>query len=96
MRNSGQFKPGREKSGGRKAGTPNKDASKIREFFSNILSDNLEKIQADLDSLEAKDRLHMLVKIAEFCLPKLTSISGELVMQPREILIVDNTEHGLP
>ena len=96
MSNQNGFKKGHQKLGGRTKGVKNKDSAQIREIFSQILSDNTDKIQADLDSLESKDRLQILIKISEFILPKLTSISGELVTEPHTIIISDGTEHGLP
>jgi hypothetical protein len=39
-----------------------------------LLENNLPKLQSDIGSLEAKDRLYFLLKLSEFVLPKLQSI----------------------
>ena len=52
---------GTPKTGGRKAGTPNKITGTLKEFLSDLIDDNREQIKQDLESLSAKDRLQMSV-----------------------------------
>lgn len=64
------------KTGGRKAGTPNKITSELRETLKGILSRELDTIQATLDNLPAKDRLEVVLKLMPYCMPKLDNIRG--------------------
>ena len=65
---------GTPKTGGRNKGTPNRTTGEIRELFSHLLDSNINRIQVDLDSLEAKDRLNFLLKLTDYVLPKMQSI----------------------
>ena len=72
----GRFAEGNE---GRPKGSVNKSSNEIRETFQLLLSNNLEKIQDDLNELEAKDRIQLLLSLANYILPKLrsTEYTGE-------------------
>ncbi len=61
----------RQKFGGRKKGTPNKDTKELREKISDLIDNNFKNIQSDIDNLESKERLDFLVKLFEYSLPKL-------------------------
>ena len=63
------------KYGGRQKGTPNKLTKELRSILKNILFQELEQIQAHLDSLNSKDRIELLIKLLPYVLPKVTSIS---------------------
>lgn len=49
----------------------------IRERFQNILTDNLEQLTKDLQTLEPKDRIKVLLEISRFVLPTLKSIESK-------------------
>jgi hypothetical protein len=69
------FKPKRRKTGGRVKGTPNRTPTEIREAFQMLLSKNLDNMQKWI--LEIEDpgkRVDLIVKIAEFVLPKLSRV----------------------
>ena len=70
----------RKKYGGRKAGTPNKVTTDLREQISELIENNFKGIQKDIDNLESKERLDFLIKLFEYSLPKLnrTEIDGNL------------------
>jgi hypothetical protein len=59
---------------GRKAGTPNKTTTEIREAFSLLIENNLSKLQEDLNKLEPKERVKLLLEMSQFVVPKLRSI----------------------
>ena len=61
----------RQKTGGRKKGTPNKDTKELRERISDLIDNNFDNIQSDIDSLTPEKRLDFLVKLFEYSLPKL-------------------------
>jgi hypothetical protein len=72
MRNSdGTFAEGNT---GRKAGTPNKATKDIRDAFTLLIENNLSKLQEDLNGLEPKERVKLLLDMAQFVVPKLRSI----------------------
>ena len=60
---------------GRPKGSPNKTTSQIRRAFSTLVSDNIEQLQQDIDALEPKERINYIIKMAEFIIPKLQSVS---------------------
>ena len=79
------FKNGREKTGGRQKGSTNKDIEPIRAAFTELVTMGLKTMKKDLMSLEPKDRLIMLDKFSEYCIPKQqriemkAEITGEIV-----------------
>ena len=61
----------REKTGGRKKGTPNKVTTDLRLQISELIENNFDNIQSDMDKLEPKERLDFIAKLFEYSLPKL-------------------------
>jgi hypothetical protein len=55
---------------GRPKFTPNKTTAEIRNIFQLLLEQNLKQMGADLQLLEPKQRLEVLLKLTEFILPK--------------------------
>jgi len=76
------------KTGGRTKGTPNKLTSEIRDRFKDILSDNLEQFQNDLNDLEPKERLKILIELTKFVLPTLKATD----LHVNEDVIIDFSE----
>jgi hypothetical protein len=60
----------RIKTGGREKGTPNKTTKELKGIIHEVVERQLETIEADLQELEAKDRLAVLLKLVEYVLPK--------------------------
>ena len=72
MRNSdGTFAEGNT---GRKAGTPNKATTEIKEAFQMLLEDNLPTLKRDISSLEPKERVKFMLDLASFIIPKMKAI----------------------
>lgn len=69
---------GTPKTGGRKAGTPNKVTQSLKERIVDILSDNIDKFQKDIDSLSAKDRVSTCLGLMQFVLPKQQSVRADV------------------
>ena len=60
---------GSPKYGGRAKGTPNRTSEEVRQTLLKLLSDNLERLQRDLDSMEPKDRASLLISLAKHIVP---------------------------
>ena len=67
---------GTPKTGGRKAGTPNKVTQDAREWLTQLVEGNREQIERDLQSLDPKDRLQVLEKFMQYTMPKLQAVEA--------------------
>lgn len=56
-------------------GVPNRATNEVRKAFQLLIEANLPQMQSDLDSLEPKDRLKIMLDLSRFILPQLQSIS---------------------
>jgi len=65
---------GSPKTGGRKEGVSNKVTTEIRDMFKLIVENNLEGLQADMESLQPAERVKYTLDMAKFCLPTLKAI----------------------
>ena len=63
------------KYGGREKGTPNKLTKEIRKILNYIVHKELEKVEENLNTLEPKQRIELLIKFIPYVLPKVESIS---------------------
>ena len=63
-----------KKTGGRVAGTPNKVSSELRKMLKGIIAGELETLPATLETLPARERIELVIKLLPFCLPKVDSI----------------------
>ena len=68
-------KKGSPKTGGREPGSVNRITGNLREKINSILSDNIDRVQDDLDSLVPKERLAIIEKLLSYAVPKLTASS---------------------
>lgn len=71
---NGQFATGHGLSKGRPKGSKNQVTEKIRDSFLHFIEENLDRMQEDFDSLEAKDRFRYLFEMSKFILPSLKAI----------------------
>lgn len=72
-----------------RAGSPNKNTAEVREMFKGLLENNFEKLQNDIDQLEPRDRVRLILDMAKFVLPtlKATEITNEGGINPVTITI---------
>jgi hypothetical protein len=85
------------KFGGREKGSLNKKTNEIREYYQLLINNNLDTLQRDIESLEPKDRIKVILEISKFILPtlKATEIedkSGGKQIEPIIIQIVSENE----
>ena len=66
----------KEKSGGRKTGTPNKLNFELRSLISQALATEFEQLPALLAELEPAARVDAMIKLSGFCLPKIVPIDS--------------------
>ena len=78
---------GMPKTGGRRAGTPNKVTGNLREFVSDLIDSNRDKIAEDIDKLQPKDRVMIFEKLMSYVMPKKSETSMEIT-EPLEIVLV--------
>lgn len=66
-----------KKTGGRKAGTPNKTTAITKEAISKIIDEynSSGMMQSDLMGLDPRDRLEITVKLMSYVLPKVQSVA---------------------
>ena len=63
------------KTGGRKAGTPNRLTKELRIILKNIMYQEIDCLLDQFANLELKDRLKLLIKLFPYVLPKINSVS---------------------
>lgn len=61
----------RKKTGGRAKGTQNIITLEIRERFTLLLKNNIDKLQKDINSLDPKCRIKNILELAKFVVPTL-------------------------
>ena len=75
---------------GRKAGSLNRATKDIRDAFTLLIEDNIDTLQEDLNGLEPKQRVKLLLDMANFVVPKLRSV--ELKNDVEETITIDFNE----
>lgn len=58
---------------GRPKGVLNKTTKEIKEAINLIVSNNIDKLQDDIDSLEPKDRIKVICDLFKYVVPSLSS-----------------------
>lgn len=76
------------KTGGRKAGTPNKVSGAIRKAISNAIDGyyTSEQFITDLSALKPVERVTAMEKLAQYALPKLQSTTLDATVQNRKTI----------
>ena len=89
------------KFGGREKGTPNKGTAELREAYTELLQNNISRVQALFDKVAENNpqkALELLLKLSEFAIPKLRAIevNNESEKQMYTSLDVRIIETGFP
>lgn len=66
---------GSPKSGGRRAGTPNKITAELRARIKSFLENNFKTVEHDFKKLDPEKRIALYEKYLKFALPQLQSTS---------------------
>jgi hypothetical protein len=64
-----------KKTGGRKAGTPNKLTFETRQLLVNALADEFEQLPELLKELKPAERIDAICKLSKFALPAVAPVS---------------------
>jgi hypothetical protein len=64
-----------KKTGGRKAGTPNKLTFETRQLLVNALADEFEQLPELLKELKPAERIDAICKLSKFALPAIAPVS---------------------
>lgn len=70
------FQEGHKKVGGRRAGTPNKATSSLRNWVRLFVTRNTKQMQSDLDALDPRDRLILLEKFMRYTIPQQQAVAA--------------------
>lgn len=68
---------GTPKTGGRTPGTVNRLTKELREVLKNLLFEELEALPENINKLEPKDRIEVLIKLIPYILPKVETVPIE-------------------
>ena len=64
------FETGRPKTGGRAKGVENKNKLSLKSKIQNIVENQFETLENDLENIDPKDKLNIVLKLIEYVLPK--------------------------
>lgn len=78
---------------GRPKGAINKTTSELREIFSLLLENNFDKLQTDIDLLEPKDRIKVILELAKFVVPTLRAT--DLTVESDQFVNMINLGNGI-
>lgn len=65
------FEKGREKTGGRNKGTPNKTTRTVLNMLRSIYAQELERLPEILEQLDATQRVNVIIKLSQLLVPKI-------------------------
>jgi hypothetical protein len=69
------FEIGREKTGGRKAGTLNRRTSEMRDVFKQAMDAEIQGLPELLKQLEPEKRLDLVIKLLPYVMPRVNPVS---------------------
>ena len=62
---------------GRPKGIPNKTTTDLRQWVKSLLDDNRGVFEADLKNIDSAQRLNVLEKLMQYCIPKQTQVDAK-------------------
>ena len=88
------FKKGKEKTGGREKGVPNKKTELWESFSTYCINDGLEKFKTELNKLEGEKYVNAYISLLEFHKPKLARTQTELEIPDNTVKIIKTIING--
>ena len=76
-----------KKTGGRRAGTPNRTTAELRGALQSFIDANIDQLQDDFDTLEPEKRLTFFEKIVKMVLPP--PVNPEQLTEPQLIQVLE-------
>jgi hypothetical protein len=83
-----------QKHGGRQKGSANKTTAEIRQLYQQLISENIDTLKEDLNSLEPFQRLKIIIELSKYVIPSLKQ--QELVIESPAPINMINLGRGLP
>ena len=80
---------------GRPVGTPNKVTMDLRTWIKNIVENNMQQLENDLQTLDAKERWNVIEKLLNYAVPKMQSMEANVaakIEQPTHKLTIEDQE----
>lgn len=68
-------KKGSPKTGGRKAGTPNKTTGTIKEWIAEVVEKNRSQVEKDLKAMAPEKRVAMIERLVQYIIPKASTVN---------------------
>jgi len=79
----------RQKTGGRQKNTPNKLTSELKNIIKQIVSNQLDKLDAELETLTPEKRIDFTIKLMQFILPKTTNLNIGEETEKIEVVFIE-------
>ena len=79
------FEPNNKLSKGRPKGSSNKNSIAIKDAYKQLIENNLDKLQDDLDALDPKDRLKMIIDLSSYVIPKQRAVENKVELENKLI-----------
>lgn len=77
---------------GKPKGSLNKSTEKVRNAFAQLLEDNLDTLKEDLEQVDPKDRIKLLLDLSKYVIPQLRATEHNL---PKDVLEAFNLSDAL-
>jgi hypothetical protein len=69
---------GTPKTGGRKAGSPNKTTASVKEWLQFLIDNNRKQIEKDFLELDPKDRILLFEKFLQYTTPRMQAVQSTI------------------
>ncbi len=69
---------GKQKTGGRQKGTPNKVSGEIKDWIAGLVWRKQRQMEADLDAIDPKDRLIIMERLISYIVPKQSGVQAKV------------------
>lgn len=81
---------GKGRLGGRAKGTPNRVTATVKEWLSELIDNNRQRIENDIELLEPKDRLQIMERLMQYVIPKQQAVKADVDLNKLSDEEIDN------